>query len=193
MGIQIRLFVRTSAAPGWLHLNAGVMKRSFRTFATLAAAATIVASPVVIAATAHAGPYTPTPVSVSTSHPNAGGELNVVASGFKPNSSVQVLIHSAPILLTTTTADATGSIDVTVKVPSDFTPGSAHQIIASGVSPSGALVNDTVNITLAGGGSSLPFTGADVLAIGIAGIALLGVGGFLFFAARWKRRAVLAD
>jgi len=169
------------------------MKRSFRTFATLAAAATIVASPVVIAATAHAGPYSPPPVTVSTSHPSVGGEVNVVASGFKPNSTVQVSIHSVPILLTTTTADANGNIDVTVKVPSDFTPGSAHQIVASGVSPSGAPVNDTVNITLAGGGSSLPFTGADVLALGVGGVALLGVGGFLFFAARWKRRAVLAE
>jgi hypothetical protein len=169
------------------------MKRSFRTFATLAAAAAIVASPVVIAATAHAGPYAPTPVTVSTTHPSAGGQVHVVASGFKPNSSVQVSIHSAPVLLATTTADANGNIDVTVTVPSGFTPGSAHQIVASGVDPSGAQVSDTVNITLAGGSGSLPFTGADVLAIGVAGVALVGVGGFLLFAARWKRRAVLAE
>lgn len=112
----------------------------------------------------------------------------MVASGFKPGSTVQISIHSTPVLLATATADANGNVDVTVKIPTGFVPGSTHQIVASGSSPTGAPVNDTVNVTLAGGGGALPFTGAEVVTVGVTGIALLGVGGFLVFAARWKRR-----
>lgn len=164
------------------------MQRATRIAAQLSLAAAIMTAPVAIAATAHAGPYNTSPITSSTSSPAPGGQFQVTASGFKPNSTVQMFVHSTPVLLATVTADANGVASARVQIPSSFTAGSSHQILAEGVDPSGGPLTDTLNITLAGG-STLPFTGVDALGIGAAGAGLVGFGSFLVFAARRKRAA----
>jgi hypothetical protein len=166
------------------------MNRTTRIAAHAAVAVGVTIAPVIVAATANAGPYDTAPITVSNSQPAPGGQLHVVASGYKPNSDVKIYIHSAPVLLATVKADANGVVDATVQVPSDFPAGSSHSIIAQGVDPSGQAVSNTVKITI-GGGSTLPFTGVDALGVGAAGAGLVGFGSFLVFAARRKRAARL--
>jgi hypothetical protein len=164
------------------------MNRATRIVTQIAVATAVMVAPMLVAATANAGPYDTSPIKVSTSQPAPGGQVHITASGFKPNSTAKIYIHSNPILLATTTADANGIVDITVTVPTTLAAGTSHEIQAQGVDPAGNPLTDTINITLAGG-SALPFTGVDALGAGAAGAGLIGFGAFLVFAARRKRAA----
>lgn len=164
------------------------MKRGTRLATQLGIAAAVTVTPVLVAATAHAGPYNTSPITTSTSQPAAGGQVHITASGFMPNSTVQIYIHSTPVLLATVKADANGVVNATVQVPSTFAAGSAHTIQAQGTDPSGKAITDSLNVVLAGG-SSLPFTGVDALGLGAAAAGLVGFGSFMLFASRRKRIA----
>jgi hypothetical protein len=61
--------------------------------------------------------------------------VKVSASGFLAGSEVELYIHSAPILLNTTTADGGGDIEIEVFIPSTIAAG-VHHIEATGLDPS---------------------------------------------------------
>lgn len=164
------------------------MQRTRRIATQVGIAAAIMTTPIVVAAAAHAGPYSTSPITTSTSTPPPGGHVQITATGFKPNSSVQIYIPSTPILLATVTADANGVASASVQVPTTFVAGSSHAILAEGTDPSGNPLTDTLSITIAGG-SSLPFTGVDAIGVSAAGAGRIGFGSFLLFADRRKRAA----
>jgi hypothetical protein len=61
----------------------------------------------------------------------AGQQTTVFGSGFPPNTVLEVILFSDPLLLATTTTDAAGSYRVVVTIPIGTTPGS-HQIVVRG-------------------------------------------------------------
>ncbi|MBV8980093.1 MAG: hypothetical protein JO086_04265, partial [Acidimicrobiia bacterium] len=82
-----------------------------------------------------------------------GQQLHLSASGFTPNESVTITVHSTPVTLTTVTADGSGSVLATVTLPSDLAAGS-HTLTLSGAS-----VTDTYPFTIAASTTSGGSTG----------------------------------
>lgn len=111
-----------------------------------------------------------------------GSELTVTASGFAANEPLEIWLHSTPVKLATTTADATGSLSQAVVIPVDTAAGS-HRIEVRGAN-SGTVF---VNLTVADG---LAATGADgtTAPAALAAGALVLVGGTIAFLVMQRRR-----
>jgi hypothetical protein len=63
-----------------------------------------------------------------------GSIINVTGTGFQANQPVKIWLFSDPVLLTTTTSGADGSINVPVTIPAGTAPG-AHVLQVNGVVP----------------------------------------------------------
>jgi hypothetical protein len=145
---------------------------------------------------AWADPYSSVAPSISDSSPTPGSSVNVSASGFQPNSTAQILLHSTPVLLATSPTDANGTVSATVTIPTDAALG-AHDIVLSGDDSSGSAMSVSIPITVVaatttstGSGGGLAFTGADIALTAAVGLAAFGFGGFLLLSVRRKRRAL---
>ncbi len=140
---------------------------------------------------AAAGPYTGDEVTVSDPNPSPGSSVDVAASGFQPNSDVDILFRSTPTLLASVTADAGGDVAATVTIPSDAS--GEHRIELVGVAPDGSARTVSATVTVSADGStssgSLPSTGNSTVPIVYIAIlvALLGVA--LLIGARVRSRA----
>lgn len=86
-----------------------------------------------------------------------GATVHVTAWGFEPGASVNVYLHSTPVLLGTFTADGRGWIDVHVTLPAGTAAGS-HQIEATGPGPDGAAVSVAHVIQVAAPAATAPDT-----------------------------------
>lgn len=125
--------------------------------------------------------YSPSgPLTVSTITPGPGDEVAVSGDGFAAGTEVRVTLESDPVLLATVTTDQTGAFAVRVTIPSDVS--GAHQLVATGLDPSGsvrALVTaitilsaprtDTVDPTTG------PLRSSDGIVLGLAGLAIVGL------------------
>ncbi len=82
----------------------------------------------------------------------AGASFAVSGSGFEPGETVEVWLHSDPVLLTTLTASVAGTIDASLLLSSG-TPAGAHQLVFTGAE-TGTTANDItiVEIVLAESG-----------------------------------------
>lgn len=120
-------------------------------------------------------------LDVSTSEPAPGGSVTISGSGFAPGSEVTITIESTPQTLTTVFADADGSFSATVQIPTDLSLG-PHTLQATGVTPDGATLVLSSELTLAAPGSEeaegLPIA-VVVIAVALAGVVLLGAVGLL--------------
>lgn len=144
-------------------------------------------------AVAAAGPYSNDGISVSDPTPSPGGSVDVVASGFRPNSSADVFFRSTPVLLASTTADGVGDVKVTVVIPS--TASGEHRIEVVGVAPDGSVraVSTAVSVDTGGNPTSppnpLPTTGSSTAPTVAIAIAIALVGLVLLLGTRLRRRA----
>jgi len=86
-------------------------------------------------------------VRLSATSVAQGGTVQVDASGFASGEAVQVWLHSEPRLLATTTADGTGRISVTVRIPAG-TPAGAHTVVVSSAAASGSAALQVTAFTL---------------------------------------------
>ncbi|HKC26983.1 MAG TPA: hypothetical protein VKB75_03120, partial [Jatrophihabitans sp.] len=68
------------------------------------------------AATAYP-PTTCPSISVSTTHPLPGEQIDVAGVGFTPDSSVQLVLHTPTHVLASVNADSSGSFSTQVKLP----------------------------------------------------------------------------
>jgi LPXTG-motif cell wall-anchored protein len=148
----------------------------------------------------------PVPATVPASHgaliPGAGSSDKVVAgksmvvtgTGYRPGSTVQLVIYSTPQVLTSVVADGGGSFTVTVPVPAGLAAGQ-HTLVASGVDSSGnaRYMNLPVTVSKSGvatlSGRRLASTGTDVTVPLLGGVAALAVGGGLIMASRRRAAA----
>jgi hypothetical protein len=123
-------------------------------------------------------------LDVSTLEPAPGEAVTISGSGFAPGSEVTITIESTPQTLTTVSADADGAFTATVQIPTDLSPGS-HTLKATGVTPDGATLVLSTEVTVAGTGAELAETGEGVprtvfiVAAALAGVLLLGTVGLL--------------
>jgi hypothetical protein len=85
------------------------------------------------------------PPTVSSTTPAAGGTMLISGNGFMAGTRLTIELHSDPIVLATTLADATGGYSVTVTIPADVSPG-AHDIVVSGLGPDGQILTSTIGI-----------------------------------------------
>ncbi|MGY2076269.1 fibronectin type III domain-containing protein [Blastococcus sp. SYSU DS0828] len=126
-----------------------------------------------------------------------GEELVVIGTGFRPNSTVAIVIYSEPRLLGTATTDGNGDFRTAVTVPADLAAGQ-HSLVASGFAPDGTERFLRLDVTVAapaedettaptGAGTTLASTGADIAVPVVGGLVALAAGGALLRAAR--RRA----
>jgi titin len=118
----------------------------------------------------------------------AGQQVTVIGTGFAAYSTATIIIYSTPIILGTITTDAHGDFTDPVTVPASLAVGS-HNLVASGVDPTGATHQIRMPITVDATSTALPttalpFTGAPTLQLAIGGILLAGVGLVLTHAAR---------
>lgn len=129
-------------------------------------------------------------ITTSTSVAGPGGSLTVFGSSFVPGETITLVLHSTPVTLGTTTADASGSFSTNVTIPSDTPPG-AHKLIATGSSGDSSTTALTVTggtATVAVATPDLPFTGADIAAVSGVGAIALALGGVLLLAGRRRRQ-----
>jgi hypothetical protein len=130
-------------------------------------------------APAGASPYAPDgDLAVSTVSPVPGGTITVAGDGFAADSQVRVVIFSEPVVLGTTTADASGQAELSVQIPSSFAPGSTHTLEMQGVDPSGdvRVLSQTITLDAAGGDSGDDTFGLAYTGLAGPGLALLAGG-----------------
>ena len=120
-----------------------------------------------------------------------GASISLKGGGFAADAAVTVAIYSQPRALAQTMADASGNLDVTVRLPGDL-PTGRHTLVALGVGPDGSAVALTVPITVANGSGAaeLAYTGFNVLAYLAGGVLLLVVGLVMLRTGIMRRRLV---
>lgn len=121
-------------------------------------------------------------ISADVTSVPASGEVTVTATGFAPGESVDVYLHSTPVHLTTTTADASGKVIVKVAIPAGTEPGAHHLVLTgqtSGISLRQAITvnTPTTTTTATGTATKKPATGSRLAATGITVLPLLLAGG----------------
>jgi hypothetical protein len=107
----------------------------------------------------------------------------VTGGGFAAGESVDISVHSTPVLLKSVTASASGTVDTTVALPSDLPDGS-HQIVLAGASsghtiaipltvapPGFRLVGSDGGVFSFGGASTFGSEAGKKLASSVVGIA----------------------
>ena len=133
---------------------------------------------------------------VSTTSLVAGQELELSASGFRPEAAITVAQYSEPTQLGTAVADAEGDLATTVTLDADLT--GSHTIVAMGLAPDGSGMAVKSEVTIAprtaapSGASELAWTGVQTLPWVIGSILALLSGGALIRAAQGRRTLPIA-
>ena len=65
-------------------------------------------------------------VTTTASQVSPGGVLTLSGDGYTPGESIQIVLHSDPVLLETVNADANGQFQTAVTIPIDTPVGAAH-------------------------------------------------------------------
>ncbi len=132
---------------------------------------------------------TSTTVPVKTGAPTveAGKAITVTGNGWKPGSTVTILLTGNATPLGTATVDANGAFSASVTIPSDTAAG-AHTITITGTDPSGVartVQSGTITVT-----AILPATGGDTGPLTLLGVALVSAGAVMLAPRRRRRRMV---
>ncbi|ROS31404.1 pullulanase-type alpha-1,6-glucosidase [Cellulomonas sp. PhB150] len=126
-------------------------------------------------------------LSLSLGSVRAGGTVHVAGGGFTPGERVQVWLHSEPVLLVATDADASGELDVTATVPVS-TPVGAHTVVVTGLS-SGLSAQAPLRVLAADDPGALGATGFGPALGVVAALALLAGVVATVVARRWPGAA----
>ncbi len=105
-----------------------------------------------------------------------GQSVTVVASGFEADEEVPATLHSTPVTLTPTTADADGVVTYELVVPTDLEAGE-HSLVLEGADQTVTVAFSVAAADSSDGTDSLPATGSSNLVPGLLiGIGLVAVG-----------------
>lgn len=99
----------------------------------------------------------------------AGGEAQIDADGFAPDSTVVFRLESVPRVVGFAKADENGRVEATVYLPDDVSPG-PHGVHALGMDPSGAPHEFVVGVRVVGPYSMVALVSA------VVGVVLVIVG-----------------
>lgn len=140
-------------------------------------------------------PPAATTLTIGDSTPGPGGTVSIGGGGFAPDADIVITFESVPVTLATVKASAAGVLAVTVKIPSNATPG-LHTLKATGAAAGGGIqvLSAQVNVggdadDAPGSGGTLARTGSSNNTIPIVLVAggLVLVGGVLVFSVRRRR------
>lgn len=147
--------------------------------------------------------------NVSPGNVEAGGQVTVSGEGCNPGEEVTITVtEGAPqkavgdvILTTTGTADSSGKFTITFKIPPG-TPVGVYTVTAT--CGDGVVLSSVINVVegpvvtttpaTPGGGTTGPIvrTGSDLNGLGLAGAALITVGGIILLTTRSRRHQARA-
>lgn len=132
-------------------------------------------------------------ITLSASTVVQGGDISLTGVGFAAGESVQVWLHSDPVLLATVTADASGVLQATVTIPASAAPG-AHEIVVTGLTSNGsasaALTVLAANSGNNAGAGGLGVTGGTLpVAALLSALVLLALGGGFLLLRRRRHTA----
>lgn len=132
----------------------------------------------------------PPTFTISNDNPSPGDDVDLTASGFKPDSETTVFILSAPIQLATATADSSGVVRASVTIPNEVQPGS-HTIEVRGVDSGDTPRTVSIPITVAGevtdttaAAQPLAATGSGLSTLILVAGVLAAAGGALLLQVR---------
>jgi LPXTG-motif cell wall-anchored protein len=121
-----------------------------------------------------------------------GQSVTVTASGFQPDDSVEVDVHSATAKLATVHADASGKVTATVTLPASLAAG-PHTLTLTGSVGSVSFAFTVSAPTVAPptpGSGDLANTGSNVLGGTVLGGALASAGVLVLLASRRRHRGL---
>jgi LPXTG-motif cell wall-anchored protein len=157
---------------------------------------------VAFAAPAGAQQYPPAVnfITISDTTPSPGQTITIVGQTFAPGSTITVTLFSDPVVLASSTADASGRIALQATIPTN-TPFGSHTLVVDGTAPDGTPLSLSASIQVvpadgtgtgsgSGGSSNLPRTGDDTsIPLAKLGLALAAVGGLITAVAAKRRKA----
>lgn len=76
-------------------------------------------------------------------------EVEVATSGFRPDSEVEIWLHSEPMLLARAAADGRGALRTAVRIP-PHVPAGDHRLVVTGRSPEGKTVSVAMAVRVHG-------------------------------------------
>ena len=120
-------------------------------------------------------------MTLSTTQVEQGGSLTVSGAGFVAGSSVQIVLHSSPVVLATVVASPGGTFSQSVLIPSATVAG-IHTIVVDG----GTVVATSGNLTVI---PVLALTGVNPAPGLIGAAALLATGMAALALAATRRRS----
>jgi hypothetical protein len=108
--------------------------------------------------------------------------FTVVGTGFAPYSTVSIIIYSSPVVLGAVVVGSNGDFSKPVTIPANLSAGD-HNVVASGVDPSGTIHFLRMPVTLAASAavttttaSPLASTGVPIGELSVWAMALIGCG-----------------
>ena len=135
-------------------------------------------------------------VQLSASSVGPGGAITVSGSDAPPGAPLSIVFESTPVVIATTTADASGRFTVQTTIPADAAPGQ-HTIRVAGATACQAQVfvpggnTRAAGPARARGSGSLAYTGWSALTIAVAGLVSVTVG--LLLVTTVRRRAGVSN
>jgi hypothetical protein len=169
-----------------------LLRRTVHVAAVVAVASAVVllASVALLTPPVGAQPYSHSASSlhVSSKSVPAGSKVAIAGSGFAAYSSVSVYVHSSPVFLATTTADAHGAISTSVSLPGNLPPG-GHTLTATGPAAGGGTSTLAVGITVGGRGERSGGISGTAGAAVAGGVLLLAIAGGLTLVTIRRRHA----
>jgi hypothetical protein len=139
-------------------------------------------------------------VTVTPSPLTAGQPMTVSGTNLPANQRVEVVLHSAPVVLGSATVSGTGTFSLTTTLPADTAAG-AHSIEITSADGATRLAAADVTVAAAGSGaavattrttlstSPLSVTGANSSRLAWWGVIALGLGAVLVLATKAERRS----
>lgn len=112
-------------------------------------------------------------VTVDAASVAAGGQVTISGTGFGADAALRVELHSDPVVLGTTAADAAGAFRTIVTIPATTAAG-AHSIVVIG--PGDVAVSAALTVTAANGDGQNPGGGAGTPGTGTGGAGTGGAG-----------------
>lgn len=130
---------------------------------------------------------------VSSTTVTPGETITISGCGYGPGQTVTITLHSSPVVLAVVTVGSNGRFSTQVTIPLDTSFGH-HYLEASGTSAGqtasiAVVVKPAPAAAHSSSSGGLPFTGADIAGMVLAGLILVSGGTMLLVAARRRRTA----
>ncbi|MEX2540061.1 MAG: hypothetical protein WD646_15555 [Actinomycetota bacterium] len=126
------------------------------------------------------------PIDLNSTTVQPGGVISGSADGFDPGSEAEAFVFSTPRQLGAVTADGSGVVHFSFRLPTDLEAGT-HTLEIRGTDPDGNARVVRRTFRVAGPAITLPDTGIETLPVAAVGVNLVSVGAALAWSASRRR------